>query len=84
MALQTAPNVITLGSQTAGADGNVVVFGYMGGYATAISGLGIMYPDGRVSQRQGIAIDHFITPSIQGLQAGRDEVLEKAIELAKQ
>ncbi|MDC7997004.1 S41 family peptidase [Gilvibacter sediminis] len=84
MALQTAPNVITLGSQTAGADGNVLVFNYLGGYQTAISGLGIMYPDGRLSQREGIAIDVEIQPSIEGLRAGRDEVLEKAIELAKQ
>ena len=76
--------MITVGNQTAGADGNVVVFNYLGGYQTAISGLGIMYPDGRLSQREGIAIDIEIQPSIEGLRAGRDEVLEKAIELAKQ
>ena len=84
MALQTAPNVITVGSQTAGADGNVVIFEFMGGYRTAMSGLGIMYPDGQESQRQGVKIDFLVEPTISGLQEGRDEVLEKALDLARQ
>ena len=84
MALQTAPNVITVGSQSAGADGNVVTFEFMGGYKTAISGLGIMYPDGSVSQRSGVKIDIIVKPTILGLQQGRDEVLEKALSLARE
>ena len=38
MALQTADNVITVGSQTAGADGDVAIFEYLGGYKTINGG----------------------------------------------
>lgn len=82
MAFQTVDNLITVGNQTAGADGDVVVFEYIGGYRTAMSGNGIMYPDGTESQRKGVKIDVEIKPSINGLRQGRDEVLEKAIEIA--
>tara|TARA_R110000744_G_scaffold331734_1_gene437190 strand:+ start:678 stop:2327 length:1650 start_codon:yes stop_codon:yes gene_type:complete len=84
MAFQTSKNVTTIGNQTAGADGDVVVFEYMGGYKTAISGNGILYPDGSETQRKGIKIDIEVKPTIKGLLNGKDEVLEKAIELASQ
>ena len=84
MAIQTADNVITIGNQTAGADGNIVVFEYIGGYKTAISGLGIMYPDKTETQRKGVKIDIEIKPTIEGLKQGRDEILEKAIELGSE
>lgn len=81
MAFQTAENVITVGNQTAGADGDVVIFEYLGGYRTAISGNGILYPDGSETQRKGIKIDVEVQPTIKGLKEGRDEILEKAIKL---
>ena len=84
MAIQPGDNVITVGNQTAGADGDVVIFEYLGAYKTAFSGLGILYPDGSETQRKGVRIDVNVTPTIEGLQAGRDEILEKAIEIAKQ
>lgn len=84
MAFQTADNVITVGNQTAGADGDVVVFEYLGGFRTAISGNGIAYPDGSESQRKGVKIDIEVKPTINGLRQGRDEILEKAIELASE
>lgn len=82
MAFQTADNVITVGNQTAGADGDVVIFEYLGGYRTAISGNGILYPDGSETQRKGIKIDVEVKPTIHGLRQGLDEILEKAIEIA--
>ncbi|MDI5898552.1 S41 family peptidase [Flavobacterium yafengii] len=84
MAIQTADNVITIGNQTAGADGNVVIFEYIGGYKTAISGNGILYPDKTETQRKGIKIDIEIKPTIEGLKQGRDEILDKAIELGSE
>ncbi|WP_121666188.1 S41 family peptidase [Mesonia aquimarina] len=84
MAFQTADKVITLGNQTAGADGDVVVFEYMGGYKTAMSGNGILYPDGTETQRKGVKINIEIKPTINGLSDGRDEILEKAIEIANE
>lgn len=82
MALETANNVTVIGSQTAGADGNVSRIELVGGFKTMITGIGIFYPDGRETQRIGIVPDIEISPTIEGIRAGRDEVLEKAIEVA--
>jgi C-terminal processing protease CtpA/Prc len=84
MAFQTADNAITVGNQTAGTDGENNVIEYMGGYKTAFTGTGILYPDGTESQRKGVKIDMEIKPTINGLRQGRDEVLEKAIEIANE
>jgi carboxyl-terminal processing protease len=81
MSLQTAPDVICIGSQTAGADGNVSIIIYPGGYKTNLTGLGVYYPDGRETQRIGIVPDIEVKPTIQGIREGRDEVMEKAIEV---
>ncbi|MFH4966551.1 S41 family peptidase [Gaetbulibacter sp. M235] len=80
MCLQTGENVTTIGSQTSGADGNVSSIEMVGGYKTAISGIGIFYPDNTETQRKGVKIDIEIKPTIQGIIDGKDEVLEKAIE----
>jgi len=84
MAFQTAENAITVGSQTAGADGNVVIFEYLGGFRTTMSGNGVLYPDGTETQRKGIKIDIEVKPTIEGLRQNRDEILEKAIEIANE
>ncbi len=83
MALQTAPDVTSIGSQTAGADGDVAKIPLPGGYSTYMTGLGVFYPDGRPTQRIGIVPDIKVLPSIEGIRQKKDEVLEKAIEFAK-
>lgn len=84
MAFQTSDNTITIGSQTAGADGDVVMFEFFGGFPTTMSGNGVLYPDGTETQRKGVKIDVIVKPTISGLLQGKDEVLEKAIELASE
>jgi len=79
MAFRAAPNAFVIGSTTAGADGNVSRIALPGGHSTLISGLGIFYPDKRPTQRVGIVPDLVVTPTIAGIRAGRDEVLEAAI-----
>ena len=81
MAFRTAPRAIVIGSTTAGADGNVSQFFLPGGIGTMISGIGVYYPDGRETQRIGIVPDIVIKPTIKGITEGRDEPLEKAIEI---
>ena len=81
MAFRSAPNSTIIGSTTAGADGNVSTILLPGDIRTMISGLGIYYPDGKETQRVGIVPDITVTPTIDGIKNGRDEVLEKAIEL---
>jgi C-terminal processing protease CtpA/Prc len=81
MALRVAPNAIVLGSTTAGADGNISGITLPGNIFTYISGIGVLTPDGSETQRIGIVPDVKIEPTINGIRAGKDEVLEKAIEL---
>ena len=83
MALQTAPDVMTIGNQTAGADGNVSYFSLPGGITTYYSGIGVFYPDLSPTQRVGIRIDHEVKPTIKGIQQGKDEVLVYAIDYIK-
>lgn len=79
MAFRTAPGAIVVGSTTAGADGNVSPFALPGGLHTMISGIGVFYPDKTPSQRIGIVPDVEMRPTITGIRAGRDEVLEEAL-----
>jgi hypothetical protein len=44
-----------------------------------ISGIGIFYPDKTPTQRVGIVPDVEVKPTIAGIRAGRDEVLEQAL-----
>jgi carboxyl-terminal processing protease len=80
MCFQTGDDVTTIGSQTSGADGNISRFNMVGGYKTKFSGIGIFYPDGTETQRVGVKIDIPVEHTIEGVAAGRDEILEKAIE----
>ena len=81
MALRASKKTTVIGSTTAGADGNVSRIDLPGGMRTMISGIGVYYPDGTETQRIGIVPDIEVTVTIEGIKAGRDEVLEKAIEL---
>jgi carboxyl-terminal processing protease len=80
MAFRTLPDVTFIGSQTAGADGDVLPITFPGGYKTYFSGLGVFYPDGKSTQRIGIIPDIEVKPTIEGIRSGKDEVFEKAIE----
>ena len=81
MALKAGQNTTIIGSTTAGADGNVSHIQLPGGIKTSISGIGVYYPDGTETQRVGIIPDVIVEPTIEGIKARKDEVLEKAIEI---
>lgn len=74
-------NVTILGSQTAGADGDAVSISLPGGLFTSFSSIGVYLPNGKVTQRIGIIPDIVIEPTIEGVRLGKDELLEKAIEI---
>lgn len=82
MCLQTANNAVIIGSQTSGADGNVSRINFVGGFETMFTGIGVFYPNEKETQRIGIVPDIEITPTIKGIKNGKDEVLEKAIQVA--
>ena len=82
MALQSCPQTLTIGSPTSGADGDIVWIPLPGGLMTSFSGIGVLYPDGTQTQTVGVRLDVEVLPTAEGLQAGRDEVLERALSLA--
>jgi C-terminal processing protease CtpA/Prc len=73
-----------IGSTTAGADGNVSSIPLPGGLRSMISGIGVFYPDKKPTQRIGIVPDVEVKPTIAGIRAGRDELLEEALKLIRQ
>ncbi len=79
MAFRSATGAKVIGSTTAGADGNVSQIPLPGGLNTMISGIGVFYPDKRPTQRVGIVPDIEVKPTIAGIRAGRDELLDAAI-----
>lgn len=83
MAFQSCPQTLTIGSPTSGANGSIVWIP-LPGQMTSFSGIGALYPDGTQTQTVGVRLDIEVLPTAEGLQAGRDEVLERALELARQ
>jgi C-terminal processing protease CtpA/Prc len=81
MAFRAGNNTTVVGSTTAGADGNVSAIVLPGGLRTMISGIGVYYPNGGQTQRIGIVPDIEVKPTIKGIKEGRDELIEKAIEI---
>jgi carboxyl-terminal processing protease len=79
MAWQTHPKAKIIGSQTAGADGNVTTFQYPTALSLTYTGCGVLYPDMRQTQIVGIEEDVTVTQTINGIRAGRDELLEAAL-----
>ena len=81
MVFKKVPNVIFVGSQTAGADGNKTAIKMTNGNELKFSGLGIYYPDGKETQRIGIKPDVFIKPTKESIRKKEDLLLAKAFEL---
>lgn len=70
-----------VGSPTAGTNGNVNPLELPGGYSLAWTGMKVLKHDG--SQHHGIGILPTVPalPTLKGLREGRDDVLEKGIEV---
>jgi C-terminal processing protease CtpA/Prc len=81
MAFRASKRTQIVGSRTTGADGNISAFPLPGALNTALSGLGVFYPDRKPTQRVGIVPDVLVMPTVAGIRAGRDEVLEAAKKL---
>ena len=50
-----------------------------GNLHTQISGIGVFTPDKKATQRVGIIPDVVAAPTVEGIRAGRDEVLEEGV-----
>jgi carboxyl-terminal processing protease len=79
----TLPNSVKVGSQTAGADGEVTWFRLTQDIHTGFTALGVYYPNGDSTERIGIRPDSVVYPTQLGIRQHRDEVLEKALQIAQ-
>lgn len=68
-----------IGSQTAGANGDITRFQIPGNITLIFSGHDVRHIDGRQLQKIGLEPNITIKPTIKGIREGKDEVLEKAI-----
>jgi C-terminal processing protease CtpA/Prc len=76
---RAANGTVFIGSPTQGVDGDTTSFTAPGGIRISFSGQDIRWPDGRQLQRVGLIPDIEVRPTIAGIQAGRDEILERAM-----
>jgi hypothetical protein len=78
-----------IGSATQGANGDVTNLSLPGGIHVYFTGQGVWHADGRQLQRLGLQPDVEVRPTLAGIRAGKDEVLDRAVDylqhdLAKQ
>ena len=78
--LEAANNTGFVGTPSAGADGETTNFVVPGGITITFSGQDIRHGNAGKLQRLGLQPAVLAVPTISGLQQGRDEVLEKAVE----
>jgi C-terminal processing protease CtpA/Prc len=72
-----------VGSTTAGANGNVASFVTPGGFNVSFTGMRVTRHDGTSPHHLvGVAPDVPVAPTVGGLRAGRDEVLERGLAIA--
>jgi C-terminal processing protease CtpA/Prc len=72
-----------IGSPSAGANGDITDMVLPGGISMIFTGHDVRHVDGRQLQRVGLRPQVYVRPTLQGLQSGKDEVLDKALEYLK-
>ena len=70
-----------VGETTAGTNGNINSFSLPGGYRVVFTGMKVLKHDGSRHHGVGIAPTVPVSPTLEGIRAGRDEQLEKAIAI---
>jgi hypothetical protein len=74
-----------IGGTTAGANGNVATFTVPGGFSIAFTGMRVTRHDGRTRYHtDGVSPDIPLEPTLAGIRAGRDELLERALATLRQ
>jgi len=83
LGIEAASDAVFVGSPTAGTDGDVTTMVLPGDLKLWFTGHDVRPADGRQLQRIGILPDVAVEPTIAGIRAGRDEVLERGIEVLR-
>jgi len=74
----------TVGESTAGCNGNVNYIYLPCGYQVKWTGMKVLKHDGSQLYLKGFRPDYPVNRTIQAVREGRDEYLEKALEIARQ
>lgn len=80
MMFRAARRGLIVGEPTGGSTGNPAIFPLPGGGVGGISATRVTWPDGSPLIGVGVLPDIHCAPTAAGLGAGRDEVLERALE----
>jgi C-terminal processing protease CtpA/Prc len=87
---ETIPNFLRasgratfVGSETEGTNGGAPDFSLPGGGYMVFTHERVLNPDGSEFQGVGIVPDVYVEPTVEGVRAGRDEVLERAIQVLR-
>jgi len=83
MFIQAATPVTFIGSATAGANGDITNTVLPGNIVVRFTGQEVRHVDGKPLQRVGVQPHIASAPTLAGLRAGRDDVLERAIAFAR-
>lgn len=81
--LRNSRRVIFVGSPTSGATGTASFINLPGGARFSFTSERVRYADGSRFQNIGITPDVVAEPTIDGIRKGRDEVLEKGIDVLR-
>ncbi len=80
MSLRNGENVVVMGENSIGSDGDVTYIPLPCGNAISFTGLGVYTPDGGQTQRIGLSPDIYVKRTIEGVKEERDEFMEAAIK----
>lgn len=72
-----------VGTPTAGANGDIVRFDTLAGFYVVYSGMRVTRHDGTPFHCQGVRPEVEVHPTLAGLRAGRDEVLEAGLRVVR-
>jgi len=72
-----------VGEPSGGTNGNIDYFYVPGGFRVQFTGMRVIGADGHSIQGRGIMPDEIVHPTLDGVRAGRDEILEAGIAAAR-
>jgi C-terminal processing protease CtpA/Prc len=80
MFFEAATDVTFIGTPTTGANGDVTFMVLPGNLPVTFTGHNVRHADGRQLQRVGIQPSVRVAPTVRGVAAGQDEVLDTAVK----
>lgn len=80
MSLRNGKNVVVMGENSIGADGELAWLPLPDGNQVSFTCLGVYTPEGGQTQRIGLSPDIYINRTIEGVKDGRDEFIEQAVQ----